>query len=362
MWSSRHQPRASGKVRRALYIRIRAINLKSLTMIEIHDLPDELVLRLSEHLPPDDIKAFSCTAKRMRALSSRRLYKAVILSDGVEGGIDHPIKLLYDIWKNPPIATCIRYITFVCGDRYNFDASRIDDETRDIIRYLHGAEDFLRSSLYFYNHERERRKCLDGILAGREAAAFALLLVLLPNLERLRFSSPCWDKELLSSMFRFSAPPDPGSTRLSKLSTVESYHSDTEGEVPIDDLLLFALAPSIRTLRGTVISGDTSSISSIPGWQTAVSRLECLKLSAGAIEPEAVKALLLPMRSLRELRYCHNCYSPEGEPFEINTWVDSLTESVSNTLEVLSLTNPEGATTTVKSFKAFSVRIETDIF
>lgn len=61
---------------------------------------------------------------------------------------------------------------------------------------------------------------------------------------------------------------------------------------------------------GGGISGDASRISSIPGWQTAVSRLECLELlSAGAIEPEAVKASLLLMQSLRELRYCHNCCS-----------------------------------------------------
>lgn len=335
----------------------------------VDDLSDQLLLLIIEHLSPDDLEAFSCTGQRIRALSSARLtrhrtlkakYSAVVLTDSVEGGVTHPIKLLYEIWRDHVVAQYVKYVTFVCEDAYSardftFDASRVDDGTWDIITRLNGAENLLRESSYFSNHEDHLQRCLHGILAGRESAAFALLLVSLPNLVRLRFSRPGWDKTLLSSILMSMTASDPGSGVLSKLSTVECYHSDTEGEDPIEALAIFALAPSIRTLKGITIDGNAEAFSSIPGWHTAVSRLECVELTAGGIEKETLRPLLLPMRGLKEFRYCHDCNSLGGEAFDIHIWANSLAESVGRTLEILSLTNPDGATTTVKSFKGFPV-------
>lgn len=153
------------------------------------------------------------------------------------------------------------------------------------------------------NHRDLLQRCLDGIEACKESFAFGLLLVSLPVLESLRFIKPQWNKELLSSI-----STDPSFRSLSKLFTIESYRSNTDIEDPVDAVVLFALVYSVPTLKGRLMS-ESANLHSIPNWTTATSRLEHLELSVCATDVADMRLLLLPMRNLKQFRYCQNSFA-----------------------------------------------------
>lgn len=142
----------------------------------------------------------------------------------------------------------------------------------------------------------------------------------------------------------------------SNLSTVECYHDDTEDYISVEDFMVFALAPSVRLLRGRTV-GEYVDWSKLHDWETATSHLERLELTACAVEEDDLMSLLRPMRNLKELRY-YGDYSHliEG-PFETQSWVDALVGAVGPTLEALTLTCEEGSTRPVKTFKIFEVSV-----
>lgn len=334
-------------------------------------LPSDILVQVINTISPDDIVAFSSTNRRFYSLSTKRLaehkalqeqYSKVVLDDvfDVESSISHPIKLLYDIWKNPRVASYVRHIIFICSDNYatrdfSFEPSNVDQSTWETIKQLDGCQELLRINPYFKQNADELRKCRVDILSGKQTAAFILLLVSLPNLRSLRYArAQDSDMDLLSSIFTSSAASRIDSRVLSKLETVETYHLDSEGRTWINMLLLFAELPSVRTLKGAH-TGWSEDIDSIPGWKGHISHLQKLELSAGTIEPEDMESMLLPLQGLTEFRYHHACC---GNTFEAQIFVDVLATTMGDQLEVLSLTNDEedsDMTTRIASFKAFKV-------
>ncbi|THW10991.1 hypothetical protein D6D24_07519, partial [Aureobasidium pullulans] len=238
---------------------------------------------------------------------------------------------------------------------FNFEPSNVDRSTWDIIERLGGCKDLLQTTLYFRQHADNLEKCRTDIQSGKQTAALTLLLVLLPNLQRLRYArAQETDMALLSSIFTSSVASGVNSEVLSKLHTVETYHLDSEGRTWINMLLLFAELPSVRTLKGAH-TGRSEDIDSIPGWKGHISHLQKLELSAGTIEPEDMESMLLPLQGLTDFRYHHACC---GNTFEAQIFVDVLATTMGDQLEVLSLTNDEedsDMTTRIASFKAFKV-------
>ncbi|KEQ87810.1 hypothetical protein M438DRAFT_403144, partial [Aureobasidium pullulans EXF-150] len=332
-------------------------------------LPSDILVQVINTISPDDIVAFSSINRRFYSLSTKRLaehralqeqYSKVVFDDvfDVESSISHPIKLLYDIWKNPRVASYVRHIIFICSDNYatqdfSFEPSNVDRSTWDIIERLGGCKDLLQTTLYFRQHADDLEKCRTDIQSGKQTAALTLLLVLLPNLQRLRYTrAQETDVALLSSIFTSSVASGVNPEVLSKLHTVETYHLDSEGMTWINMLLLFAELPSVRTLKGAH-TGWSEDIDSIPGWKGHISHLQKLELSAGTIEPEDMESMLLPLQGLTDFRYHHACC---GNTFEAQIFVDVLATTMGDQLEVLSLTNDEedsDMTTRIASFKAF---------
>ncbi|TIA45541.1 hypothetical protein D6C83_05701 [Aureobasidium pullulans] len=268
-------------------------------------LPSDILVQVIKTISPDDIVAFSSINRRFYSLSTKRLaehkalqeqYSKVVFDDvfDVESSISHPIKLLYDIWKNPRVASYVRHIIFICSDKYatqdfSFEPSNVDRSTWDIIERLGGCKDLLQTTLYFRQHADDLEKCRTDIQSGKQTAALTLLLVLLPNLQRLRYArAQETDMALLSSIFTSLVASGVNPEVLSKLHTVETYHLDSEGMTWINMLLLFAELPSVRTLKGAH-TGWSEDIDSIPGWKGHISHLQKLELSAGTIEPEDMR-------------------------------------------------------------------------
>lgn len=293
-------------------------------------------------------------------------YERVKLTSERDGGIGHPVKLLHKISEDPFIAECVTDVSFDCQDEFNWtadgqslDISEIDNEIWDMIKELDGGIDFLQRSPYFSQHEDFLRQCHAAILSGRQFEAIILLLVSFPNLEKLRWSdSYDWNKQMVKSIIAFAATSGPTSGVFSKLLTVEGYHWDTEGQVATYDLLRWALIPSVRNLKGVMVGGDPSI--HVSRWAAAVlNNIESIDIDLGAIRTRELDLMLLPMRRLKEFRYCHDSNAFTADTFRNGRYVQVLASRVGETLEILSLTSPHGRHRPVRAgFMALKVNCD----
>lgn len=111
-------------------------------------------------------------------------------------------------------------------------------------------------SLYYEGHVTSTR---DSLLAGKDAAFFGLLLVLLPNLQKL-YLDPVPTSGLRSLIRKITDVTlcngaQKGSTNhaLSRLNTVELRYWEPENGADIDVAMTLAALPSMRTLCGYLV-------------------------------------------------------------------------------------------------------------
>ena len=265
------------------------------------DLAAELQLLIISDIHLDDIENFTLCSKHTHKLCKDRLMEQYArkryFSTIAVGHIDnliwdedqqvrgvHPLVALRDLLTEPQswqyTKTCvIGFMEVSDDDPLNFEdqeeAALDDVDLRDIVAHLEADPRLLRKVLEvqrcFYPKRGETELSpfpttiiwIQSILAGDMEGAAFLLLSLLPNLETLRFVDRfqgTWDLHFknLRKLLRTALSEQHNITEMkffSKLTEVGMHGLDEADSVNYEVLEGFMALPSMRKIKGRVISG-----------------------------------------------------------------------------------------------------------
>ena len=330
-------------------------------------LPNELVSRVSHLVRAADLLQFASTSKLVFALTQDALNRQRELSkryallkigslespsnaiDGLKGDdTHHALLLLGTILQDPDVAYHTKGMHI--GDRGSDDAENPYENT--------GQDIFESRQSVVTNHSAQLQQLVDRcpfvspdlkenlkrILRrpGNDHGAVCLLLTLLPNLKLVHLEN--WYR--CSDIFRHivgqiaEANQDPASPNhgkaLSRLVECSMNHEDVEMGVLFDDYDVFAMLPSLRTLRGKQISGYHHLC-----WSTKLrpcsSNITEIDFTHSAINMKNFRGLLEAIQCLKKFTY-HFPGPVVGDayytPFAI---LDVLRKTASQTLELLDM-------------------------
>lgn len=330
------------------------------------NLPNELLSRVSHFVRPADLLAFALTSKliynlaqaaldRHRELSKRYSLLSIgsleSLSDTIDArNVDdthHALLLLGTILQDPDVAYHTR--DMLIGD-CGFDESenlyeQIQEEIlglRQSIVTNHSVQlQQLVDECPFVAHEWKEylKKLL--LQPGNEHGAVCLLLTLLPNLKHVHLEDWSYCSDTLRHIVGQIAEANRDAASLhhgkalSLLAECSMNHGDTEAGESVDGYGVFAMLPSIRTLRGTQIRGEQSD------WPTELrprsSTVTNIEFTYSAIDVETFHGLLEGIRCLKKFTYAYgggNVGDAEYKPIGI---IDALRKTASQSLELLDI-------------------------
>lgn len=344
-------------------------------MPSLLSLPTEMIQNIIDQVSPDDLINFSVCRNSLHILAERRLAKhreqiktySKLRYNGCRGCFkvedsDHPVKLLREICLDEHIASYPRNLDITCcefpddtDDSYfddilleeelvakHLDAeivqkvfdefeSTIDEKLRKTLRYNDKNIDIWRQRL-------ER---------GTRGAMLSLLLLLLPNLEKIHFIDLSFEAEPLGDMLDLIAggshDPDVtfGPVALTKLSEVLVKGSEEEGGW-CQILTPLAALPSIRTITANSVFGDPKN----DPWyndltwpyEQHMSGLTVLNLQSSCLSAASFSRLLGGIKGLKSFTYDYNCRHSHGSGTAVCTIIDILLEHAKASLESVQFT------------------------
>lgn len=217
------------------------------------------------------------------------------------------------------------------------DANRINPCVTDLIE---------ASSYYVDSTARE--KCLTQVRDGSRWPVLCLLLTLLPDLERLCLGDLPSD-EGLESFLVSPLVSGPTSTILRNLHTIECSQTPRDHDnISIYRLAHWSLVPSVRAIK-SCHTIDNGSAWMKPEYTT---QLQSIEIAWGNVP--CLSFYATHWVNLREFRYHHADHSTGGV-LDSAAIVKALQMNVGDSLEVLSISFPDGLSTAVKSFVGFKV-------
>lgn len=244
-------------------------------MVQLLDLPNELLLEITDLSAPEGIEQFSLCSKEIYALT-----KAALVSHRYRkrwGTIDctipknpreelvrssHPLRFLADIAFDEVIAD---YTTsLILGDPTYEEAMSDEDREewsalRDVdSRFERWISTTVTSCPYLDDDESDA--WTEKILLGDRGPACAILITLLPNLRSMTITDHLTIETPLGFMVKQIADASSWGDRISpqslgKLSEVETGGSDFE--VMLGIYAPWVALPSMRSLRGYMVDGDS---------------------------------------------------------------------------------------------------------
>lgn len=252
---------------------------------------------------------------------------------------------------------------------------------------------------YFEGHVASIR---DSLLKGLDDAFFCLLLVLLPNIQKLDFwnlsshivSATVW--RIVNVVAQAQNVGNEGFA-LSHLKTVQLQQHDMELGVDLDFAIPFAGLPSVRTLCGDMVRGRTA-VATVPGnaaddhdelcqnfkagkrcpvirldigqgerrryktcsvWPHApgLSQVETLHFDYSNITPQTIELLLPAFKNLRRFEYENGGSGVIAETFMPQNVVKALLKYQAHSLQHLEITDGDGECepTFVEDLREFQV-------
>ncbi|KAL8769566.1 MAG: hypothetical protein Q9209_004498 [Squamulea sp. 1 TL-2023] len=285
----------------------------------------------------------------------------------------HPFKFLYEIWRSPRAAQYVKYANF------EVSASRFSEQ--DYLAWKPDWREFvdecLQNSAYIQRARTPTNPQVQRVdpqflcapelwrkelLAGRSGSDIAILLTLLPNLERLLLRAhrhkSLWRAQLTDSIMDVNARDAVAGVHypLSKLQTViisETVFAYNKGP-PIQNLAPFIALPSLRRLVGHDMAADDDLMDYHWPYGSHQSNLQEFELYNTITTSLQLRRILQPMRHLRAFRYKHSGALGWQVLFlDTAGYLRSIIDCVGSTLKDLTLTPPTKFYTAFESFKGF---------
>ena len=311
-------------------------------MPQLIELPNETLEQIIESFHSDDIDSFSICCKHLYALSAakfpkhkqmKRQYSYTSCSVDRPGtfNVSHAVLLFRAFSGNPDITKYVKTLQLQCRDSHQVmtNAQDLQEELRAFVQSL----PYLTTS--------QKDKWIQGSLDGLEGRTTALILLMLPCLEKLvlqdsyGYSLARNANTAIEELMISAAGPghSTGNMVLSHLSHVELTR-DALNPQPTELIHLFAGLPSMRCLRARRMI-DLSD-----NWTATHSNsaLTKLVLDKCTIRLKSLLRILASIAALQDFSY--SCDLPtnnnmeEGEPKEV---VRQLLQSASHSLVNLDL-------------------------
>ena len=341
-------------------------------MVSLLDLSNELLYKIIDDIHPDDIVNFSHVCKEIYRLAKdavalhlqrKRTYEHIIVHGCHRHATNaHPLQLIKDTWMDWRIAEYPKSLALQCcqhpgGDDDGYDTA---DEDEDIVKYeVENREDDLiiqnimqviqgyieEKAVEFDIHmmnDVELKNWGELIMIGDRETMFALLLLLIPNLETVSIAQSTWRcyeiEDVIRQMSKQTLQEGHMARRpLMKLSEVRflGHRNNMRGE-NFTMYLRFAAFPSMRTIYGKFVEGrwdyedewefkpHTSNVTEIILHNSAVNAEFPVQLSG-------IKALKRNYYHYEERDDYTNC---RMEPHKI---IGSLLEHAKHSLEFLAI-------------------------
>ena len=304
-------------------------------------LPAEMIQTIIDQVSPDDLINFSVCCKSLNVLAQRRLakhreqiktYSELRYSDCLKVDGDHPVKLLREICLDAHIAFYPRDLNITCELPVDWDdsdfvdlskeellAKRLDTEiVQKVFDELESTIDEMLSKTLRFNKNNINiwRQRLER---GTRGVILSLLLLLLPNLEKIHLNDFSCEDEILGDVLDLIAggshDPDVtfGPVALTKLSEALVNGFEEEG-VWCQILTPLAALPSVRTITAKSVFGDPESG---PGYndhsdltwpyEQHMSGVTVLNLQSSCLDVASFSQLLGGIKGLKSFTYDHDC-------------------------------------------------------
>ena len=340
------------------------------------DLSNELLHRIIQAVPRNDLLSLSLTCRWLYALCDKALKRHLTLKKystvsfgNYCGGLDSihrsynpevhadakdAMLLIEDIIKDPeimeyPEIMCLGNCIDVGGDR--FGSGPWDDEEKEIYRKRqsvinHRSSEWKRliEDCDFIFEEEEKSSFATLCNPSNEGVAVGLALTMLPNLKRI--ATQDWMRSYSSDricpiVVRIAeANQDSHSPfhnkALTNLREFFMSHRDDEGGEDVRIFIPFAMLPSMRYLGGTEISAEENYIPHVeirPG-SSLVTEIEFLH---SAISAENFYELLSGISALRKFTYHHDDLTDFDCRYEVREIVRLLRKYAASSLQHLDI-------------------------
>ena len=335
-------------------------------MSTFQDLPNELVSRICHFVRAPDLLAFALGNKVIHTLAQDALKRHRELSKRYSlleiGRLECPettnaadaddtheaLKLLGTILHDPCVAYHPKSMRVgYCGHEESDPLSDLEPED----------DDFGPRRSVLASHAAQLKQMVDECpfvvpnLKGKlkelllqpenEHGAVSLLLTLLPNLKHVFLEdwSHCADTlrhvvGQIADANRDPSSPDHGKA-LTRLVECSMNHGDTEMGEWIDGFGVFAMLPSIRTLRGTQICGENAD------WPTGLrprsSTVTEINFTISAIDAKSFRGLLEGICGLKKFTYSHGGALVGNAVYTPVAIIDLLRKHASQSLDLLDI-------------------------
>ena len=317
-------------------------------MVGISDLPDEILLMPWYHIEVDDVYNFSTASRRIYLLSCELLPEhcdlkrriSTISNRGSKTGVF--ARVLNEILLNPRAAL---YPSVLDIDNSHTEWEDDDPSVPKKYRHLSLRDlDFnlLRRALRATGllKDTEIGNWIKSITKGDEHPLIASLLILLPNLTSLNYSSFVFSEPCIFQALCIITDSCNHSGPLKRLREVQCDYLNVKDYNDYGDLELIrsiARLPSIQSICGQGLVADIDN-TFVTGWRTLPSsKITTLKLTNSAIDIKTLSEFLYTTHRLEHFTYSpfdSNSHPEYFDPFRIRT---SLQQNARKTLKTLSL-------------------------
>ncbi|CAF9909913.1 MAG: hypothetical protein ALECFALPRED_006107 [Alectoria fallacina] len=330
------------------------------------DFSNETLYLIIQNIHPHDILNFSLCRKEIHLLTKETLkevktweqaYTHVVLHGCHRHQKNsHPLRLIRDIWMDWRIGEFPKSLEVECcnvdenksdnkdDDKENEAEQREDDNT--IRTIMQDIESYTkqRAATTGYLPSSELDDFCDLIKKGYRAAMIGLLLLFLPNLEKLSLQDYTWNASRLGKMIGTIAGQDlrrnpPRSNGLSKLSQIQILGSEVnrQGE-DFEFLVQFAALPSMRTLRGKYVVALDDDDSMIWPFGSRVSDVTEITLHQSAVGISPLTQIFSGIHALKRFTYSHGQFFPDNSTMKAHKIIGALLEHAGESLEYVALT------------------------
>lgn len=348
-------------------------------------LPVELQFLIISEIELDDIEDFSLCCRALHQCSQQRLMEqyartrhfSTIAIGHVDSqtwdedeqvrGVD-PLLILRDVLADPQSRFYTK--TLAVGTMGDYDPERFggdpeifghqeegeadEVEVRDALLQLkHLSKEMLEVQGFLYPRPAAEKR-IENILSGDSEAAAALLISILPNLEKLRLVDPfqrMWRSTFLETVevLVHTAVVDKryswGINSFNRLKEVGMIGLDEDRSADYMNLQSFIPIPSLRSIKGIIMSGQYG----LPiQRQSNSSNVTSLEFRHSMIWAKSIIGTLSEIQGLRRFIYdfwAGTCYDDQQwEPRQIVEALKAFTRRTLRHLELTSLTRSESLT------------------
>ena len=357
------------------------------------DLSNELLYKIVDHIHPDDILNFSLCRKEIYLLAKdavslhvqrKRIYENILLHGCHRHEHNHhPLQLLRDICMDWRVGEYPKNLTIECCHHPNNVGICVEDiDEEDIAEFksekgwddvicqttMRAIQGYIEENAaelgfpilnhahrgpyydndYHFDRFNVRLSCMQAEKGDRDAM-LALLLLFVPNLERICLARSTWDAECLESAIDWVAfqklKQNPRARKLlMNLSRVrflgyddpDMLYADGQGE-NFERFMSFAALPSMRTMFGDFVEGihDGEWKWEFPPHTSNVTEII---LHHSAVKAQFLSNLLVGIQALKRFTYDHNIELSGGRGMKPHEILPALLEHARHSLEYLHVT------------------------